>query len=662
MVDVLKRAIGGLLARDRPAQNLLASGSPRSHGTRTFNFNDDTAYQLPPIERATDPASPPVGSISKNTPFFEEQYTQVRGDNDDYPGKPINAKAGWLTGNIWDGWTREIFSILFSLASLVAIVIVLARHNEKPAKNWSVGISLNTYLALFTTLAKAGMIFSVANCIGQLKWVWFSIRNAPLNDFAKFDDATRGPLDSLLLLWRLKFMHTASVGALITVLAIAISPLSQQTIAYPIRLVESSASPAQLPTSNWWGGTTGQSSHTDIYSAVLSFPMKQAISDALYTQGTNYISAIAPTCPSGNCTWPEYQSLGVCSRVSNISHLLNETTVGDGQMGPTIMNLTLPNDAYLEYGVYKTNISSGLAITYTPGQQLGLLTDNTTIGPLILDAYIIYERDGANFLEVNSTNPAYEFDALEILLYWCVNAYQTTVNLGLATTTVSNSSTKVTYQSENIYDNITIAAPTGTAEYNVTGTSNAVLSQYLTDIFQGEYAGAFPNSIGGSTTDLALIIQKLIEPSVQNAELPAAVNTPAQVLNGVTNYTQNMAISMTNSVRTYIGYGLTTQSIYVDGQSFAVETFVHVRWRWLTLLFGLVAASVVFLIGTVLTTSRYRVDAMKSNALAAVTVLSHDARTYMGPADLRDDMSKKADGLMLRLNKGEKGWDLKRVE
>lgn len=115
------------------------------------------------------------------------------------------------------------------------------------------------------------------------------------------------------------------------------------------------------------------------------------------------------------------------------------------------------------------------------------------------------------------------------------------------------------------------------------------------------------------------------------------------------------------SVRTHIGSGLQPRSIYITGQSFVVETYINVRWPWLALLFGLIAASVLFLLGTILKTDRSRVDVMKSNPLAAITILSSDARSYMGPTGMQDDMAKKADELVLRLSKDDRGWNLKPV-
>lgn len=106
-----------------------------------------------------------------------------------------------------DWWVREILSLLCSLGSLIAIVIVLAKHDKIPSHSLAAGVSLNTYLAVFATLAKAGLMYPVMSCIGQLKWIWFSKNDAPLADFARFDDATRGPWDALMLLGSLNFWY-----------------------------------------------------------------------------------------------------------------------------------------------------------------------------------------------------------------------------------------------------------------------------------------------------------------------------------------------------------------------------------------------------------------------------------------------------------------------
>lgn len=67
-------------------------------------------------------------------------------------------------------------------------------------------ITLNTFLAFFTTLTKAAFMIAVCEALSQWKWNWFATRaDRPLHDFQLFDDASRGAWGSLqLLLGRLR--------------------------------------------------------------------------------------------------------------------------------------------------------------------------------------------------------------------------------------------------------------------------------------------------------------------------------------------------------------------------------------------------------------------------------------------------------------------------
>jgi hypothetical protein len=85
-----------------------------------------------------------------------------------------------------------------------------------------------------------------------------------------------------------------------------------------------------------------------------------------------------------------------------------------------LANVTLPNDAYLEYGIYTSNITSR--------SQVPLLTDNSTIGLLVSNAHIICEKHGLGLMDItNTTQPV--FNALEIVFHWCVNTYDTSVGM-----------------------------------------------------------------------------------------------------------------------------------------------------------------------------------------------------------------------------------------
>lgn len=71
--------------------------------------------------------------------------------------------------------------------------------------------------------------------MSQLKWLWF-VRKQKLTEFGAFDNASRGPTGSLLLLGKLRGLHLISLGAIITIISITFGPFTQQVVSYPSRL------------------------------------------------------------------------------------------------------------------------------------------------------------------------------------------------------------------------------------------------------------------------------------------------------------------------------------------------------------------------------------------------------------------------------------------
>lgn len=104
------------------------------------------------------------------------------------------------------------------------------------------------------------------------------------------------------------------------------------------------------------------------------------------------------------------------------------------------------------------------------------------------------------------------------------------------------------------------------------------------------------------------------------------------------------------------------KSNYIDGTVNDVVTFVKVRWVWLSLIIGLVGSAILFVIFTMINTAIFGVETMKSNPLAAMTILSPEAKNLMGPTSLQRGTVKRAERLKLRLSKGELGWSLDPVD
>lgn len=84
-----------------------------------------------------------------------------------------------------------------------AIFALLWVYQDKPPLRWH-GITLNAFVAIFSTIARSLLAFTLSNSLGQWKWRWFSGGRNPLIDFEIINDASRGPLGSFRLLWRTK--------------------------------------------------------------------------------------------------------------------------------------------------------------------------------------------------------------------------------------------------------------------------------------------------------------------------------------------------------------------------------------------------------------------------------------------------------------------------
>jgi hypothetical protein len=87
----------------------------------------------------------------------------------------------------------------------VVIIVVLRFSDSKRDISWPLGLSLNAFLALCSTLVRVAFMVPIAEGLGQLKWIWFGSRKPrPMDHFKAFDNASRGIWGSLVLLFSLK--------------------------------------------------------------------------------------------------------------------------------------------------------------------------------------------------------------------------------------------------------------------------------------------------------------------------------------------------------------------------------------------------------------------------------------------------------------------------
>ena len=149
-----------------------------------------------------------------------------------------------VSGNIIKRWLLEIISWIFSAFCMGAVIGVLVYFKDDPLSKWSsskwsivnkVGLTLNSFISVVSKMAGAALILPVSEALGQLKWSWFQQNSKKMWDFEIFDNASRGPWGSLLLLLRTKGKALAALGALITLCAMALDTSFQQVVDFPDR-------------------------------------------------------------------------------------------------------------------------------------------------------------------------------------------------------------------------------------------------------------------------------------------------------------------------------------------------------------------------------------------------------------------------------------------
>ncbi|KAK5115943.1 hypothetical protein LTR62_000399 [Meristemomyces frigidus] len=570
----------------------------------------------------------------------QKQSTQVTVEE---TSDPINYRSNHIKH-----WSLELLSAASSLACLAGLVIFLCKVDGKPYSSWhiaGVAITPNTLLSLLATICKASFLLCVAESISQLKWLHVQRRTRPLADLQRFDAASRGQLGALSLLWKINYRAAlACLGAVVVVLAIATDPLTNQILTVRTSLTPVNNVTASIGTSSTYGLRAMNSTDP------ISQPLNNAMVRGLYGASVqaNY------SCPSGECAWPKFESLGICSTCLDMS---KETEI---ECGACMPNSKTPGTS---------TIYSNVTCAYTtPGGVNDSVVlqsyDNRTVVPnilmdsMVLDSGLLWTNttnssetmalsmDDAGGIATWSTlrfDQAYAFEddtfedyacarvngdklpgvrpvASRCTLGWCINTFASTHFSGgiLSDEATSQRPLKIAYEHcfvppESQQPGGLFLCPVYPADEGEPpaallhdpwtapppGSNVFWINDVITQDIQTYMVSTFSYGIGTPGTDTALI------------DVPALQQTFYTANGGNISITlANIARSMTNQIR----QGPETSN--VAGQLSYPVTYIRVRWVWLAYLAALCLMSVVFLWLTIVASSRHRTPVWKSSVLA----------------------------------------------
>lgn len=156
-----------------------------------------------PISESKNVASGLVQDVSSSTQSLEDDVS---------PSGEKPRRDGPTFLQILKAWYPELLWVAFDIALLIALVITLAEFNDKPMPKWKLGLTLNTVVAILSTVSRAMTIIPLVEAMSQLKWNWFASKQRQLRDVYLFDQASRGPWGAMVLIFKTRGRYAISIS------------------------------------------------------------------------------------------------------------------------------------------------------------------------------------------------------------------------------------------------------------------------------------------------------------------------------------------------------------------------------------------------------------------------------------------------------------------
>jgi hypothetical protein len=376
------------------------------------------------------------------------------------------------------------------------------------------------------------------------------------------------------------------------------------------------------------GGKRLAQTNTELSAPAISFFYGNGTQPVLLGNVTR--PEIPLSCPTGNCTWPPYETLGFCSACVDISeHLkfacLTTTVDWTNNLTGRGTEFTYPNGTVCGHFLNVTStapvLMSGYSVTINGSVGDALLMRALPLvetykrvpfwgdGSLnskhyrnrIADVMIVSAANGSASVYRNETPVAHE-----CMVALCVQTlmssfyqaqYQEEVIATFFNTTVgpypweSSTVPPLNFTRLQYTENITIV-PSVVGRDNVEYSINNMTAFTTLGIFDD----VFPSFLTVETPSAEPFFRfktRLAVPQYRTLEF-----NPWAFPNNLTRHFERMATAMTNNIRS------SASSFGHIGMAYERETYVAVHWTWLSLPFGLLALSGMFLVATMIKTSK----------------------------------------------------------
>ncbi|KAJ5982551.1 hypothetical protein N7451_012651, partial [Penicillium sp. IBT 35674x] len=294
-------------------------------------------------------------------------------------------------------WTWEIAGALVSVVCITLLIGFLVYVNGRTYSSWQYSISPNAVVSILAAFAKAATLRPISTCLGQFKWkrTWTSgLQQRPvrLSYYDMLDKASRDPWGSLEVLWRMPW-SLPMAGALLMILSLALDPFSQQILASPSRQVVAQ----KKPLISKGPGVIGHGGLNEDYRLNEPDPLiKIALAQGLAQSN----DPLKPICPTSNCLFPDFTTLGFCSQCVNVTESPTQSCISPKGVQATRYPWNSITSAYDQFR--SNNIPREL-VSILSAQYLNTITYNSSTPnvteprPMLNECYVhICEKQFTN--------------------------------------------------------------------------------------------------------------------------------------------------------------------------------------------------------------------------------------------------------------------------
>ncbi|KAI0414754.1 hypothetical protein F5X98DRAFT_348475 [Xylaria grammica] len=587
-------------------------------------------------------------------------------------------------------WKWEIMGMILSLSSLAASIVLLAVYDGQRTDSWMAPFTLNTFISILAQTSRTSLAFGVGSSLGQAKWNNFSKRSGNLALFGAFDEASKGPWGSLNLLYRLRSWSFAIVGATVITTLLSYEPFVQASITLYGELDK------ELSSS---GSTTSISRIERLDVGTVTIYDEQTFNPGVYMnrsvfphgpdlgllisayRGVLSASDMATTlphfsCPTGNCTFGNFASLGVCSSCVDVSSHLVKTQFG-GPWGEIVYEVpwpnselyigqhnTLRNDTLIEKSGSPNPLPSQMVSTFYVEDTIAFnnIINSTTFFVMgILQPAPDYANNISTGIEAAPK-------ATECGLHYCTNVYSSSVVEGKLNETliasISNRDAN-SYQAAHRNASSVYEGWKPHALYQKLDYPRSDLQLFIPDK-EAEFLGLVDGqvlrfnisqtTIHSAKASLATIFSEL-QPMVTVDVLQDSSAETVNIIAGSEDLNATFRI-LADSMSVYIrDQGYNSSARYGVSQTWVLH--YRIRWEFLLLPLGLTLAGCFFLIYIIWETQSLGLMAWKESTLATLAHgLDALTRARMREAYLDNAEAKSAREISVKAERFRGGIEL----